>query len=140
MPIAFRTPSLRNVVRTAPYGHSGAYATLEGVIRHHLDPVAGWQGYDPSQAVLPDLSGSPAVPGLDAPGGRPPEPSPLLAGVTLSDAEIADLITFLHALTDGQSLDRPSGRAGKRAKRAAGASYRGAMSVTHCALVSCQGH
>jgi cytochrome c peroxidase len=101
---AFRTPSLRNVVRTAPYGHSGAYATLEGVIRHHLDPVAGWQGYDPSQAVLPDLSGSPAVPGLDAPDGRPPEPSPLLAGVTLSEAEIADIITFLHALTDGQSL------------------------------------
>ncbi|MEL6206267.1 MAG: cytochrome c peroxidase, partial [Pseudomonadota bacterium] len=34
----FRTPSLRNVALTAPYGHNGAYPTLEGMIRHHLDP------------------------------------------------------------------------------------------------------
>lgn len=27
---AFRTPSLRNVSLTAPYGHSGAFTTLEG--------------------------------------------------------------------------------------------------------------
>ena len=49
----FRTPSLRNVAHTAPYGHAGAYRTLEAVIRHHLDPLAGLDGYDPAQAVLP---------------------------------------------------------------------------------------
>ena len=35
---AFRTPSLLNVELTAPYGHTGAYETLEAVVRHHLDP------------------------------------------------------------------------------------------------------
>ncbi|KKD59849.1 methylamine utilization protein MauG [Grimontia sp. AD028] len=35
---AFRTPSLLNVEMTSPYGHSGAFNTLEGVIRHHMDP------------------------------------------------------------------------------------------------------
>ena len=35
---AFRTPSLLNVAVTGPYGHDGAYTTLEGIIRHHLDP------------------------------------------------------------------------------------------------------
>lgn len=35
---AFRTPPLRNVALTAPYGHAGAYNTLEAVVRHHLDP------------------------------------------------------------------------------------------------------
>gem|GEM_PF-4061590 len=29
----------------APYGHSGAYNTLEEVIRHHLDPVGALYAY-----------------------------------------------------------------------------------------------
>ena len=36
----FRTPSLLNVATTAPYGHSGAYQTLEQVIEHYNDPRA----------------------------------------------------------------------------------------------------
>jgi len=56
----FRTPPLRNVAETAPYGHDGAYATLEGVIRHHLDPLAALAAYDPSQAVLPESAAIPA--------------------------------------------------------------------------------
>jgi cytochrome c peroxidase len=32
----FRTPSLRNLSRSAPYGHSGAFATLEAVVDFHL--------------------------------------------------------------------------------------------------------
>jgi len=35
----FKTPSLRNVALTAPYGHNGAYATLEAMIRHKSDPI-----------------------------------------------------------------------------------------------------
>ena len=31
----FKTPRLRNIALTAPYGHNGAYPTLEGIIRHH---------------------------------------------------------------------------------------------------------
>lgn len=33
---AWRTPSLRNVARTYPYGHNGSFATLEAVVDFHL--------------------------------------------------------------------------------------------------------
>ena len=36
---AFRTPGLLNVALTAPYGHSGAYRTLEQVINHYRSPA-----------------------------------------------------------------------------------------------------
>ena len=49
----FRTPSLRNVSLTAPYGHNGSYATLQGIIRHHLDPINSLQNWDSSQVILP---------------------------------------------------------------------------------------
>jgi len=34
----FKTPGLLNVAVTAPYGHSGAYQTLEQVVRHYNNP------------------------------------------------------------------------------------------------------
>lgn len=37
---AFRTPSLRNVTRTAPYGHDGALATLGEVLELHAPDLA----------------------------------------------------------------------------------------------------
>ncbi len=101
----FRTPSLRNVTATAPYGHDGAYATLEAVVRHHLDPVASLMAYDIGQAILPDLPG--AVD--DWVLARPEETRAIaeaneLAPVALSDAELADLLAFLGTLTDEASL------------------------------------
>lgn len=104
----FRVPSLRNVALTAPYGHSGAYATLEGVVRHHLDPVFALENYDTTQAVLPYADGisdedfvvmnDPArVAGIAA--------SNQLSPVALSDYEIARLLDFLNALTDTKSID-----------------------------------
>lgn len=73
----FRTPSLRNVALTAPYMHDGSMATLEEVIRHYEQ------------------------------GGRQrgPHTSPLLAGFRLTARERADLLAFLHTLTD-ESLTR----------------------------------
>jgi len=35
---AMKTPSLRNVARTAPYMHAGQYKTLREVIKHYNDP------------------------------------------------------------------------------------------------------
>lgn len=103
---AFRTPSLRNVTLTAPYGHAGAYATLEGVIRHHLDPVGALMGYDRSQVTLPDLPAADwAI--LDDPDALAAiAASNDLAPRALSDGDIADLIAFLGALSD------PGGRLG----------------------------
>ena len=37
---AFKTPSLRNVTKTAPYMHGGQYKTLADVIKHYNDPPA----------------------------------------------------------------------------------------------------
>ena len=56
----FKTPRLRNIALTAPYGHNGAYPTLEGIVRHHLDPTgmrAAW---------TKDLAALPSVPWLEA--------------------------------------------------------------------------
>ena len=36
----FRAPTLLNIAATAPYGHTGAYQTLEEVIGHYNDPEA----------------------------------------------------------------------------------------------------
>ncbi len=41
----FRTPSLRNVTLTRPWGHAGAYQSLEDVVRHHLNPVESLRNY-----------------------------------------------------------------------------------------------
>lgn len=51
----FRTPSLRNVTTTGPWGHAGAYSELQAVVEHHLDPQLSLERYDPEQAVLPNL-------------------------------------------------------------------------------------
>ncbi len=102
---AFRTPSLRNVAQTAPYGHAGAYATLEGVIRHHLDPPAALAAYDPAQAILPALPGADDLRTHSDPAERAAiAAANALPTRALSDAQIADLTAFLHALTDPASL------------------------------------
>lgn len=97
----FRTPSLRNVTLTAPYGHDGAYATLEGVVRHHLDPVGALRRYDRGQAVLHDLPGAEDWAILDAPGEvEKIAAANELAPVALSDAQVAEILAFLASLTD----------------------------------------
>ena len=98
---AFRTPSLRNAALTAPYGHAVAYATLEGVIRHHLDPVGSLYAYDRTQAVLPVLPGVEDWRILD----DPQEMAAIAAAnelepMELSDDEVAALVAFLETLTD----------------------------------------
>ena len=101
----FRTPSLRNVVLTAPYGHAGAYATLEGVIRHHLDPVASLRHYARDQAALAALRDAEDFRILDDPAevDRIAEANELAPQV-LADADINALIAFLETLTDLQSV------------------------------------
>lgn len=102
---SFRTPSLRNVTKTAPYGHSGAYASLEGVIRHHLDPITSLRTYDRSQIELVGLQGAEDWQVLDDPieMGRI-EAANDLEPVRLSDAQVDAIIAFLGALTDTESL------------------------------------
>jgi cytochrome c peroxidase len=104
----FRVPSLRNVAQTAPYGHSGAYDTLEGVVRHHLDPVDSLYNYDASQLRVPGRTDLDARdlqamndPSVVAAIAQANELSP----TKLGKREISQLIDFLHALTDPAMLD-----------------------------------
>ncbi|MEO0381840.1 MAG: cytochrome-c peroxidase, partial [Pseudomonadota bacterium] len=101
---AFRTPPLRNVAQTGPYGHTGAYATLEGVVRHHLDPVASLRNYDVSQAILPGLEADDLRVLNDAAEIEAIAAANILRPQSLTDSEVGDLLAFLAALTDPQSL------------------------------------
>jgi len=104
----FRTPSLRNVVITAPYGHAGVFNTLEAQTRHYIDTIASLNHYDRSQAVLPsrpDLDAldfqvmdQPAVLEAIAAQNQPPARD-------LSDRDVDDLIAFMQSLTDPAALD-----------------------------------
>ncbi|MDH5564596.1 MAG: cytochrome-c peroxidase [Nitrospirota bacterium] len=66
---AFKTPTLRSIVETAPYMHDGVFKTLEEVVDF-----------------------------LDNGGGKNPNLSPLMKPLGLSTEEKSDLITFLKAL------------------------------------------
>ncbi len=95
---AFRTPSLRNVTLTAPYGHTGAYPSLEGFLAAHgrgVDP-----GYDRALPILPALeAGDWWV--LD----RPEEIAEIAQVAEVFDhqtsaREIARIVAFLETLED----------------------------------------
>lgn len=79
----FRTPTLRNIAKTAPYMHDGSIPDLATVIRAHY-----------------------AKGGRSALGktGKSPLTSDLLPGFKVTDQEVNDLIAFLNALTDDQFL------------------------------------
>ncbi|WP_223422218.1 cytochrome-c peroxidase [Tateyamaria pelophila] len=105
---AFRTPMLRNVDLTTPYGHNGAYPTLEGIVRHHLDPVAGLESWTPDTAALPDV---PWLEHIDFMVWQDPRElarqraAVTLAPTALSDEDVSALVAFLGALTGGASTE-----------------------------------
>ncbi|MFQ5509201.1 MAG: cytochrome-c peroxidase [Leptospirillia bacterium] len=74
----FRTPTLRNIALTAPYMHDGRFATLEQVVRFYMD------GATPNPNLDPDLH-----------------------PFKLTDAEVADLVSFLAALTGDPLIETP---------------------------------
>lgn len=106
----FRTPSLRNVALTGPWGHDGAFNSLEAVVSHHLDARASLLNYDPSQLVMPPR---PDLDELDLIAFSDPVITAAIADAieiepprrALSERDIADLLDFLHALTDPSAGD-----------------------------------
>ncbi|MBX3023632.1 hypothetical protein KF840_01850 [bacterium] len=103
----FRTPPLRGVALTSPYMHNGAYATLEDAIRHHVDPAAAYAAYDLSQ-IEPAMQAfglNPAGPVFDARNPVVLGRGPGQRRIDLSEAQVADLVEFLKALTDPRMLD-----------------------------------
>ncbi|MDW4498892.1 cytochrome c peroxidase [Sulfitobacter sp. D35] len=98
----FRTPMLRNVALTAPYGHNGAFATLDGIIRHHLDAEASLASWTPDMAKLTPvawLAGGDFVILQDRLEMDRQSLARDLAPQALSEEEIAHLVDFMHALT-----------------------------------------
>ena len=77
----FRVPTLRNVARTAPYMHDGSLPTLAAVIDHY-----------------------------DQGGSGHPNQNPLVRPLHLSAQEKADLLAFLHTLTDSSFIQNPAFR------------------------------
>ena len=71
----FREVTLRNIALTAPYMHDGRFNTLEEVLDHYVS------GIHPSPNLGNEIAASPSLP-------------------TLTSQEKADIVAFLHALTD----------------------------------------
>lgn len=77
----FKTPTLRNIAHTAPYMHDGSLNTLEEVVDHYMSGGA----FHLNKSVL-------------------------VRQFFLNDQERADLVQFLHALSDQDFLENPDFR------------------------------
>ncbi|WP_170605590.1 cytochrome-c peroxidase [Ruegeria arenilitoris] len=112
---AFRTPSLRNVTLTAPYGHNGAFSQLEDIIRHHLDPSTSLRTYSVELALLPEIPKSDDTRSLlDSAHLNAILDSNDLPEISLTNKEISAILAFLGALEDpakrlGVPKEVPSG-------------------------------
>jgi cytochrome c peroxidase len=76
----FKTPSLRNIEKTAPYMHDGSLKTLEAVLKHYATGVKPYPTLDP---LLINENGT---------------------GIPLSIDEQKQIIAFLKTLTDQKFL------------------------------------
>ena len=83
----FKTPTLRNIDRTAPYMHDGSIKTLREVVEHYNNGGVTNEG-DPVNAFL---SG----------GIRP---------LDLNDGQIDDLVAFMEALTSPEYAEQTQAR------------------------------
>jgi len=99
----FKTPSLRNVALTAPYGHNGAFSSLTAIIQHHLNPEASLKHYSFDQLILSPLPEQDKK-DLDKQRSKAAIPQLLasseLTKIELSTQEVNALEAFLNTLTD----------------------------------------
>ncbi len=72
----FKTPSLRNIEKTAPYMHDGRYTTLDACLNHYASNIANSSTLDPQ----------------------------LVGGIPLSTQDKLNIIAFLKTLTDNTFL------------------------------------
>lgn len=80
----FKSPSLRNLIYTAPYMHDGRFATLDEVINHYSEGLVFSETIDPLMKSVDE------------------------GGVQLNDAQKADLKAFLLTLSDPSLLENPA--------------------------------
>ncbi|MDF1752918.1 MAG: cytochrome c peroxidase [Verrucomicrobiales bacterium] len=104
----FRTPSLRNVALTAPYGHCGAFPDLKSVIRHHLNPAKSLTSFDPSTTRVPQtnsLTGHDMALMQNTNELRNMVNSSEIGQIPLTDEEVDKIIEFLYCLTDPRAFN-----------------------------------
>ena len=80
----FKSPSLRNLVFTAPYMHDGRFATLDDVINHYSEGLQNSSTIDPLMKKVAQ------------------------GGVQLSTQEKANLKAFLLTLSDPEFISNPA--------------------------------
>ena len=87
----FKAPTLRNIALTAPYMHDGSVVSLDDALAHY------------------ERGGRLITEGPHAGDGKlSPFKSEFVKGIKLTEEERADLIAFLHALTDESVLANPA--------------------------------
>jgi cytochrome c peroxidase len=96
----FRTPPLRNVELTAPYGHNGAFFSLREFVAHYSESHLKLQGFDPN-GIDENLRGSFLVNAPEVLAQR----DTLLQGVVLTPELVDKLMDYMHALTDDAARD-----------------------------------
>jgi cytochrome c peroxidase len=109
----FRTPPLRNVALTAPYGHNGAYKTLRDMVRHMADPAAMRAEWTPERAALPNVPWLQEIDFVIQSDRLEMTRQSMIVDVrpvSLSDAQVDDIVAFLHSLTGETAETRPLGR------------------------------
>jgi cytochrome c peroxidase len=75
----FKTPSLRNIAKTAPYMHDGRLSTLQECLDHYTNGIVNKTNLDPL----------------------------LTNGIPMTDAEKQDILSFLNTLTDFEFITNP---------------------------------
>jgi cytochrome c peroxidase len=96
----FRTPPLRNVELTAPYGHDGAIVSLRSWVDHYSRSDVKLRAYDPGQ-LDPLLQGT-LLPTADAILATRDS---RLTTLVLPSATVDAITEFLKALTDPAARD-----------------------------------
>ena len=97
---AFRTPSLRNVELTGPWGHAGAYNELEAFLGAHIDPYLALSNYDKSNVTLTKYDTNDWKIMDDASEVKAIADAISIKPVIISKGEVTDLLAFLGTLTD----------------------------------------
>jgi len=97
---AFRTPPLRNVELTAPYGHDGAIVDLRSWVDHYTESATKLRTYDPSQ-LEPLLQGTLLPTADDILLTRDSR----LNKLVLQPQTVDEITEFLKALTDPAARD-----------------------------------
>jgi cytochrome c peroxidase len=101
---AFRVAPLRNVELTAPYFHSGAYPTLEAVVRHYNNVPQALETYDVSQ-LAPELRAAYHGEASVINAILTTLDFRLRGPLNLSEQDQRDLVAFLKSLTDPAARD-----------------------------------